>query len=83
LKVSESTSGKLKVDESSSEEKPAAARRRTYIAAGPGWVHTDMGGQGATLSIEERIPRLADMLEQRQSSGGIAFVNFANQDLPW
>jgi NAD(P)-dependent dehydrogenase (short-subunit alcohol dehydrogenase family) len=64
-----------------------AARRagegRTYIAADPGWVRTDMGGSDARLSIEESIPRLADMLEHRRGNGGIAFVNYENRELPW
>jgi hypothetical protein len=64
-----------------------AARRagegRSYIAADPGWVRTDMGGSDARLSIEESIPRLADMLEHRHGNGGIAFVNYENRELPW
>jgi NAD(P)-dependent dehydrogenase (short-subunit alcohol dehydrogenase family) len=60
-----------------------ASEGRTYIAADPGWVRTDMGGAEATLSIEQSIPRLADVLEERWGRGGIAFVNYQNQDLPW
>ena len=63
-----------------------AARRqdgRTWLAVDPGWVKTDMGGPDATLTIEQSIPRLTDMLEQRRRSGGVAFVNYANQEHPW
>jgi NAD(P)-dependent dehydrogenase (short-subunit alcohol dehydrogenase family) len=60
-----------------------AAEGRTYIAAHPGWVRTDMGGAQAALSIEESIPRLADTLAQRSGSGGIAFVTYDNRELPW
>ena len=59
------------------------AEGRTYVAADPGWVRTDMGGKEATLSVEQSIPRLADMLERRQGSGGVAFVSYENRDLPW
>ena len=63
-----------------------AARRsdkRTWLAVDPGWVQTDMGGPTATLTIDQSIPRLADMLETRRHSSGVAFVNYANKEHPW
>ena len=63
-----------------------AARRsdkRTWLAVDPGWVQTDMGGPSATLTIDQSIPRLTDMLEARRHSGGVAFVNYANEEHPW
>lgn len=63
-----------------------AARRRdkrTWLAVDPGWVQTDMGGPDATLTIEQSIPRLTDMLEKRRRSGGVAFVSYANREHPW
>ena len=63
-----------------------AARRadkRTRLAVDPGWVQTDMGGPGATLTIDQSIPSLTDMLEKRRHAGGVVFVNYANQDHPW
>jgi NAD(P)-dependent dehydrogenase (short-subunit alcohol dehydrogenase family) len=63
-----------------------AARRRdkrTWLAVDPGWVQTDMGGPNATLTIEQSIPRLADMLESRRNSRGVTFVNYANEEHPW
>ncbi|WP_454882791.1 SDR family NAD(P)-dependent oxidoreductase [Sphingomonas oryzagri] len=66
--------------------KSIQARRRdgrTWLAVDPGWVQTDMGGPTATLTIEQSIPSLTDMLEARRGSGGIAFVNYANHEHPW
>jgi NAD(P)-dependent dehydrogenase (short-subunit alcohol dehydrogenase family) len=63
-----------------------AARRRdgrTWLAVDPGWVQTDMGGPDATLTIEQSIPSLTDMLEKRHRSGGVAFVNYSNEEHPW
>ena len=63
-----------------------AARRRdqrTWLAVDPGWVQTDMGGPNATLTIDQSIPSLVDMLESRRRSKGVAFVNYANQEHPW
>lgn len=67
--------------------KSLAVRRssegRTYIAADPGWVRTDMGGEGAPLAISESIPALVNSLESRRGVGGVAFVNYQNRDIPW
>ena len=63
-----------------------AARRgdgRTYLAVDPGWVQTDMGGPQATLTIDQSIPGIADTLEARRGTGGIAFVTHENKELPW
>jgi NAD(P)-dependent dehydrogenase (short-subunit alcohol dehydrogenase family) len=63
-----------------------AARRRdlrTWLAVDPGWVQTDMGGPSATLTIDQSIPSLVDMLESRRRSKGVAFVNYANKEHPW
>ena len=60
-----------------------AAEGRTYIATAPGWVRTDMGGEAAALSVGQSIPRVADMLEARAGAGGVAFVNYDGQELPW
>jgi NAD(P)-dependent dehydrogenase (short-subunit alcohol dehydrogenase family) len=57
--------------------------RRTWLCVDPGWVRTDMGGPNATLTIDQSIPSLVDMLEARRGSGGIAFVNYANREHPW
>lgn len=55
----------------------------TFLAVHPGWVRTDMGGPAAPLEIEDSVPQIADMLEQRSGSGGIAFVSYDNKALPW
>jgi NAD(P)-dependent dehydrogenase (short-subunit alcohol dehydrogenase family) len=56
---------------------------RTWLAVHPGWVRTDMGGPSATFSIEESVTGIVDMFEARAGSGGITFVDHANQELPW
>ena len=64
-----------------------AQRRRTgrqaWLTVAPGWVRTDMGGPGATLSIDQSIPGIADLLERRHGSGTTAYVNYEGRELPW
>lgn len=59
------------------------ASAQTWLAVDPGWVQTDMGGPDANLTIDQSIPSLTDMLEARQGTGGVAFVTYANEELPW
>ena len=56
---------------------------RTVLAVCPGWVRTDMGGPQAPLDVETSTRETAGMLEARRGSGGMAFVNHANQDVAW
>lgn len=63
-----------------------AARRaddRSYIAINPGWVRTAIGGPAATLSIEESIVDVVDILDRRQGTPGIAFLSYDGKVLPW
>lgn len=57
--------------------------KQTWLAIDPGWVQTDMGGAEATLTIDQSIPSLVDMLEARKGTGGMAFVNYQNHEHPW
>lgn len=56
---------------------------RTYIAMSPGWVRTEMGGNGAPLDIETSGAGIAETLIARSGAGGIHFVDFRNQPLAW
>lgn len=55
----------------------------TYLVIAPGWVRTDMGGPNALLDIETGIPGVVDAIAQRSGAGGVTYVNYQNQILPW
>jgi NAD(P)-dependent dehydrogenase (short-subunit alcohol dehydrogenase family) len=57
--------------------------RRTVLALDPGWVRTDMGGDAATLSVDESIPRLVDAIAAYAGKAGAHFVNYRGATLPW
>jgi NAD(P)-dependent dehydrogenase (short-subunit alcohol dehydrogenase family) len=49
----------------------------------PGWVRTDMGGQGAPVSAEERAEVLIDLLPRIGPTQSGCFLNFDGQEIPW
>ncbi len=64
-----------------------AARRphdgRAMLVVAPGWIRTDMGGDEATYSIEEAIPRVVDTLEKNHGRPGLRYVDRFDATLPW
>ena len=56
---------------------------RALLLVAPGWVRTDMGGEGATLSIEESVPLVVDMVEANRGRPGLRYVDRFNRSLPW
>ncbi len=56
---------------------------RTLIVADPGWVRTDMGGPGASLGVEDSIPRLVDTITGQSGKPGLQYLNYKGDTLPW
>ena len=55
----------------------------TLLLVAPGWVRTEMGGSQATLSIEQSIPLVVDMIEANRGKPGLRYVDRFNRQLPW
>ncbi len=58
-------------------------RRVTVLAVAPGWVRTDMGGRSASLSVEESVRGIVDVLESRAGTGRHGFVDYRGREVEW
>jgi NAD(P)-dependent dehydrogenase (short-subunit alcohol dehydrogenase family) len=55
----------------------------TLLLMAPGWVQTDLGGPAAPLTIDESIPAVADTIETQAGRGGLQYLNYKGQTVPW
>jgi NAD(P)-dependent dehydrogenase (short-subunit alcohol dehydrogenase family) len=56
---------------------------RTLLLMAPGWVQTDLGGAGAPLTIGQSIPGVADTIEAQAGRGGLQYLDYRSQTVPW
>ncbi|MDH0748073.1 SDR family oxidoreductase [Pseudomonas sp. GD03842] len=57
--------------------------RPTVISMHPGWVRTDMGGEGADIDVETSVRGMVEQLERFAGEGGHHFVNYKGETIPW
>lgn len=60
-----------------------APRGVTVIAVHPGWVQTDMGGPKATLTAEQSIAGLKDVVERLTPAQNGRFFNYDGTEIAW
>ena len=53
------------------------------VALHPGWVQTDMGGQAATLTIEQSVPAMVKVIDALKPADNGRFLNYDGAELPW
>lgn len=56
---------------------------RTLLLISPGWVRTELGGSVAPLSIDQSIPGVVDTIEKHAGEGGLHFLDYQDQVVPW
>lgn len=56
---------------------------RALLLVAPGWVRTEMGGEEATLSIEESVPNVVKSVEAQAGKAGLRFIDRHGKTMPW
>ena len=60
-----------------------ARERFLCVLIDPGWVRTDMGGRGATLTPEESVEAMLRSIERLGPSDSGRFIDRRGRDVPW
>jgi NAD(P)-dependent dehydrogenase (short-subunit alcohol dehydrogenase family) len=60
-----------------------AGDTRTFYVVAPGWVKTDLGGEDAPLDIETSVRGMLRAIQARVGTGGLVFLDYRNEILPW
>lgn len=56
---------------------------RTLLLMAPGWVQTDLGGPGASLTIGESIPKLVTTVDDQRGRSGLQFLDYLGRTVAW
>ncbi|WP_394940359.1 SDR family NAD(P)-dependent oxidoreductase [Psychromicrobium sp. YIM B11713] len=57
--------------------------KRTLLLIHPGWVQTELGGEGAPLTVEQSVPGIVSTLEAHAGDGGLQFRSYADETVAW
>ena len=60
-----------------------APRRIICVVVNPGWVKTDMGGPGATLTPLESVTALRRLIEKPGPTNSGKFYHYDGSEYPW
>jgi len=63
-----------------------AARRNpdhTLLLMDPGWVQTELGGEGAPLSVAASVRGVVTTIERHAGSPGLQFRDYQDEVVPW
>ncbi len=55
----------------------------TVLSMHPGWVKTDMGGDGADIDVATSVRGLIDQVNAYSGRGGHHFINYRGETIPW
>ena len=58
-------------------------QKMTVLSLHPGWVKTDMGGEGADLDVQTSTRGLIDQVNAYAGKGGHHFINYKGETIPW
>ncbi|MEK1941341.1 MAG: SDR family oxidoreductase [Pseudomonas sp.] len=55
----------------------------TVLSLHPGWVKTDMGGEGAPLDVQTSCKGLVEQINKQAGQGGHRFIDYQGTSIPW
>ena len=61
----------------------AQERGVTVLSIHPGWVKTEMGGQGADIDVETSVSGMADQLAAHVGANAHRFIDYSGQEIAW
>ena len=63
--------------------KDVADKGLVCVVLHPGWVQTDMGGQAATLTIDQSVPAMVKVIDGLKPAQNGHFINYDGSEIPW
>ncbi len=60
-----------------------APKKFTCVLLSPGWVQTEMGGPGATLSPEKSVRGMLGVIDRMTPGESGRFLDYRGRELPW
>ena len=61
----------------------ARATDHALILLAPGWIKTDMGGAGASFTVEEATPDIVDTILAQHGKRGLQYLDRFGKPVPW
>lgn len=58
-------------------------QKLTVLSLHPGWVKTDMGGEGADIDVQTSTRGLIAQVNAYTGKGGHHFINYKGETIPW
>jgi NAD(P)-dependent dehydrogenase (short-subunit alcohol dehydrogenase family) len=56
---------------------------RTLLLINPGHVRTELGGDDASLAIDDSVPGVVDTIVAHAGDGGLQFLDYQGHVVPW
>ncbi len=55
----------------------------TLLLIDPGWVQTELGGEGAPLTVDDSVRGVVTTIESHTRASGLQFRDYKNEVIPW
>ena len=56
---------------------------RSLVLMAPGWVRTELGGEGARLEIDESVAGVVTTIDALHGTAGLHYVDYRGEPVPW